>query len=196
MKYRSKVKKVSKQTKVPKALPIRSTLNPKVEVRMSLIPNAGLGMFALEDIPKDSVIATYGGRLVDYQEARYLSPEYSVDFELGKGSKLVGDDALEDLGIYANAIHPLNKDLKQNARFCLKSKVYLQDGRGRYDILARRDIKAGEEIVVSYGAMYWQAIRDFKENPPVKPLTAVARDERAKRRAELSEVLRTSKVVK
>lgn len=185
-----------KRANPPKNLPIRSSLNPKVEARVSLIPNAGLGMFALEDLPKDSIIATYGGKLVDYEEARYLSPEYSVDFELGKGDKLVGDDEDDDLGIYANAVHPLNKDLKQNARFCLRSKVYLPDRRGRYDIIARRDIKAGEEIVVSYGPFYWKAVQDFKENPPVKPLTAIARDERARKRSELADVLRKSVVIK
>jgi hypothetical protein len=180
---KAKVKKATvKVTTAKSSTPILSQLNPRVEARTSNIPDAGLGLFALEDIEKDSVICTYGGRLVDYEEAKYQDPEYSVDFELGKGMKLIGDAVGDDLGIYANAIHPNNKEVKQNARFHIKSKVYLENKRGRYDILARRDIAKGEEIIVSYGKFYWTAVAKFKTNPPVKPMAAVRRDERAMKR--------------
>src|SRR5205085_7901725 len=85
--------------------------------------------------------------------------------DLGKGSKLIGDAVLNDLGIYANAIHPLNSEVKQNARFHISSKVYLPDRRGRFDIVARKDIEIGEEVIVDYGKFYWKACQDFKTYP-------------------------------
>jgi len=48
---------------VNKKLPAIDCLKVKLEIRMSTIPNAGLGIFAMETIPKGKVIGSYGGPL-------------------------------------------------------------------------------------------------------------------------------------
>lgn len=48
---------------VNKKLPAIKYKKVKLEIRMSTIPNAGLGIFAMETIPKGKVIGSYGGPL-------------------------------------------------------------------------------------------------------------------------------------
>lgn len=48
---------------VNKKLPAIDCLKVKLEIRMSTIPNAGLGIFAADTIPKGKVIGSYGGPL-------------------------------------------------------------------------------------------------------------------------------------
>jgi len=48
---------------VNKKLPAIDFLKVKLEIRMSTIPNAGLGIFAADTIPKGKVIGSYGGPL-------------------------------------------------------------------------------------------------------------------------------------
>lgn len=48
---------------VNKKLPAIDWLKVKLEIRMSTIQNAGLGIFAMETIPKGKIIGSYGGPL-------------------------------------------------------------------------------------------------------------------------------------
>jgi hypothetical protein len=120
-----------------------------------------------------------------------------VNFELGKGFKLDGDGADGDIGHFANATQ-VNEEGESfppvNARFCMKSKrqwlvsdnqtgeIYF---RGRFELVARRTIEAGEEIILDYGKGYWQTMTNYwKNGPPPRSDFAIARDLRAKRRLE------------
>ena len=157
----------------------------KVRVAKSRIEGGGNGLFATEFIPKGSLVCTYGGELIDPQEAQYVSPIYTVNFELGKGLKLVGDGEGGDVGHYANAVHPLSKDLKQNARFSLSHnhKQIFPNNRGRFQIYAKEDIEVGDEIIVNYGKGYWKVVSDWFTKPRrVKSSTVLARDARAQHR--------------
>ncbi len=154
-----------------------------VKVAESRIPNAGKGLFAIDNISKNAVICTYGGTLIDAQDARYADPMYMVDFENGRGYKMIGDDSCGDVGIYANAIHPALPNTKQNARLDMRNKKYLANNRGVIDIVARQDILAGDEIVVCYGDGYWATMNTWNTTPhPVKSASDNQRDDRAKRR--------------
>lgn len=163
----------------------------------SRIPNGGTGLFATVQIPKGGQICTYAGRLYDAREAMYRDPTYMVNFELGKGFKLDGDGADGDIGHFANATQ-VNEEGESfppvNARFCMKSKrqwlvsddqtgeIYF---RGRFELVARRTIEAGEEIILDYGKGYWQTMTNYwKNGPPPRSNFAIARDMRAKRRLE------------
>ncbi len=158
-------------------------LNTKVKVAKSKIKGGGNGLYALQRIPKDTVVCTYGGALIDCQDAKYLSPVYIANFENGKGFKVIGDDECGDLGHYANAVHPDFPEIKQNARFHMMSKQYLPNNRGVFNVMARQDIEEGEEIIVNYSDGYWVTMKLWNSTPhPEKPLTTLARDERAKRR--------------
>jgi hypothetical protein len=163
----------------------------------SCIPNGGTGLFATVQIPKGSRICTYAGRLYDAREAMYRDPTYMVNFELGKGFKLDGDGADGDIGHFANAsqVNDGGESFPPvNARFCLKSKrqwsvsdnetgdIYF---RGRFELVARNTIEAGEEIILDYGKGYWRTMTNYWQNgTPPRSDIAVARDMRAKRRLE------------
>ena len=125
-----------------------SSHNCKVRVGPSNIVGGGEGLFAKEKILKGSLVCTYGGRLVDPQDAHFVNPIYIVDFETGRGFKLVGDGEDGDVGHFANAIHPQSMELKQNARFSLSHnhKQTLPGNRGRFHIYSKKDIEAGDEI--------------------------------------------------
>jgi hypothetical protein len=163
-------------------------LNKQVHFNISTLPHpeAGNGLFASEDIIKRSIFCTYGGSLVDAAEAKYLNPVYIVSFELGRGSKLVGDGADGDMGHYANSVHPDCSMPKQNARFVMASKKTSSCGtRGWFSLQATEDIKRGDEIFVNYGDGYWSTMKNWKANPTalVKPLDVKKRDARALKRS-------------
>jgi len=163
-------------------------MNNKVYFKTSTLPQpqAGNGLFANEDIPKESLFCTYGGFLIDPAEAKYLSPVYTVNFELGRGWKLIGDDTSGDLGHYANAVHPAYPLPKQNAKFVMGTKKVFPCGtRGWFYLKALSDIKKNEEIFVNYGAGYWTTMEAWELNPiPIeKPLTVQNRDIRTANRS-------------
>ena len=163
--------------------------NLKVFVAVSKIPNSGNGLFAKETIRKGELICTYGGRFIDNADAHYTDPTYLVNFENGRGYKLIGDNLDGDLGHYANAVHPDHPDITQNARFNLTNKKYLPNLRGRFNIFAVEDIPAGEEIIVSYGKGYWLTMSKWYEmstagHSPQKSEAAQAREARATKRLQ------------
>ena len=160
-------------------------LNKKVYTAKSKIPNSGNGLFAKLNIDKGDVVCTYGGKLIAAADAKYTDPTYIASFEPGHGYKLVGDNEDGDMGHYANAVHPANDAVKQNAKFHFNSKKQLPNLRGRFELIALQKIAKGEEIIVNYGPGYWNTME--KWNPNIiseKPKSAIARDERALRRAE------------
>lgn len=50
-----------------------SYLNPKIEMR-SLPQKGSYGLFAIEPIQKDELLAMWGGRVVGYEEYDQLTP--------------------------------------------------------------------------------------------------------------------------
>lgn len=173
----------------------------------SRIPNGGTGLFAKVDIPRGTLICTYAGRLYDSTEAVYRDPTYMVNFELGKGFKLDGDGDDGDIGHFANATQTNDEgiaDPPQNARFCMRTKkqwivVNPQSGetylRGRFDLIAKRDIKAGDEIILDYGKGYWKTMHEYWENgPPPRSEVSIAREERARRRLQRIKIGKSSEL--
>ena len=125
--------------------------NTNVYTATSKIPKSGTCLFANVSIKKGDLICTYGGKLIDNAEAMYQNPTYTAAFENGKGYKLIGDNIDGDMGHYANSVHPLSDKIIQNARFDFKTKKYLEKFRGRFDVIAIKDINVNEEIIVKYG---------------------------------------------
>ncbi len=95
--------------------------NCKVVERKSEIDlvgeNSGNGLFAVVDISKREIVCTYGGDLVDSNEAKYMNKCYMVNFENGRGYKLNGNGKRGDKGHSANSVHPNLPLLKSNCRF-------------------------------------------------------------------------------
>jgi SET domain-containing protein len=100
--------------------------------------SAGLGFFTEEDIPKGACIIEYVGRVISAEE------EYTIDsrylFEVTSTMTLDGKPRVNPAGY-------INHSCRPNAEPEVRQK--------RVFIMAKRNIKAGEEIVYDYGKEYW-----------------------------------------
>lgn len=124
----------------------------KLEVRRSNIPEAGLGLFTLRDIKKGQVITPYGGVLVSPREYDASDSVYGIEFN--KNQILDGASTQSSLGRYANSCRAGNIKKKQ----CKGQNARLSANKAKKtaSVKATRNIKAGEEIFVSYGRSYWK----------------------------------------
>jgi SET domain-containing protein len=127
-------------------------LEKELEIKPSIIPGSGQGLFTKVDIPKGSRIAEYTGRITTWKEVKdnwsnvYLytvKPNHVID---ASGSKKV-------LARYVNDANGLTriKGLTNNSEF-------FNDGL-RVFIVATKNIAAGEEILSAYGKEYWEVAR-------------------------------------
>lgn len=128
-------------------------LEKKVEVKESILPGAGKGLFAREWIPKGTRIVEYKGKITSWKEVDdddgnngyiyYVKRHHVIDASRRKSS----------LARYANDARGLQrvKGISNNAE-------YVEEGV-RVFIESRKDIPAGAEILVEYGKEYWQVIR-------------------------------------
>lgn len=157
-----------------------------VEVRVSTIPNAGNGLFALKSFHKGEFICYYSGKLIDWIEAQYMDPTYLVNFEFGKGFRLHGDCETNDFGHLVNSTHISCPHVQSNARFDFKKKKIFSNGRGQFSIVATKDTAENEEIIVNYGKGYWNTLERYKIfGPPICTTSTLERNERALRRKRL-----------
>ncbi|HYC82990.1 MAG TPA: SET domain-containing protein [Candidatus Paceibacterota bacterium] len=102
--------------------------------------SAGLGLFALEGIPKGACIIEYVGRVISDEEQYTSRSQYL--FEVN--SKITIDGVAR-----SNLARYINHSCRPNA----EPEIY----KRRIFIMARRTIKAGEEISYDYGKEHWNA---------------------------------------
>jgi len=165
----------------PDPIPAPPIYGGKVTLGDSTIPGAGLGVFALVDLKKGELITFYWGKLVSHAEAKKLSKEErshvrvldmqhtAVDGKyLPDGTKVTKPkEQLQGVGIASMANHALGEgansvfseiDLMRAPSFLSGVAFYLgQLGQSKLVTLkAKRDIKKGEEVLVSYGRDYWK----------------------------------------
>ena len=129
-------------------------LEKHLVVKKSLIPNAGKGLFTKVDIKKGDRIVEYKGQVVTWKEVEkmaddrngyvfYFSQKYCID--AWKTTKSIAQ--------YANDAKGITRidGLKNNCEYVtVKRRCFIE---------AVKDIPAGSEIFVGYGAEYWQVIR-------------------------------------
>lgn len=119
--------------------------NQNVYVKPSTVPSSGNGLFAKKFIKKGEYIATYSGQLVDENEAKYINPCYIVNYENGKGYKLVGDNIDGDTGHFANSICNEFWLKKMND---LKKEFYLLTFKGKNKILREKFLSVDKETEI------------------------------------------------
>jgi len=153
---------ITKINEIPK---LRNyTTHVKTRVKKSKIPNAGLGMFAGEDIPKNTVIGFYPGRVIPRTKAKYHNYTMST-----KNKRLV----IEPNPRIKNGVHMINEaGINQRANVLYKTLEYNQCVYFSVD-----DIKKGDELLTCYGAFY---PRKYKIPPASK-----CRDPRCRRTSNL-----------
>lgn len=125
----------------------------KLEVKLSILPGAGKGLFAKELIPKGSRIIEYIGEVTTWKEVDdddgnnmyiyYVKRHHVINASKHKTAK----------ARYANDARGLKriKGITNNA-------TYVEEGLKVF-IESKRDIPAGAEILVEYGKEYWDVIR-------------------------------------
>lgn len=129
-------------------------LEKKLAVKKSTLPGAGRGLFTKVFIPKGVKIVEYKGEVVTWKEVEqmaddrngyvfYFNSKYCVD--AWKTKKSVAHFANDAKGITRV------EGVKNNAEYITEKK--------RCYIESVRDIHAGSEILVGYGADYWRVIR-------------------------------------
>lgn len=109
----------------------------KVKVKKS---SAGLGLFADEDIPKNTCIIEYWGRHIKGDEEYTSRSKYL--FEVHARMTIDGRDR-------KNIARYINHSCKENSEPVTHNK--------RVYIFSKKKIKAGEEITYDYGKEYWEA---------------------------------------
>lgn len=133
------------------------------EVRDSLIPGAGKGVFAVSDIPKDTVIGEYTGKFITYGEHVALAEKNEWHYVMGLlecAKENAGGYTLID-GRSGNMTSRINYAPAkfQNVKFmkiCEPPFV---------NIISLRDIKNGEELYIDYGPAYDYS---FMKDPKVR----------------------------
>lgn len=121
--------------------------------KKSQLPKAGKGLFTTVDIPKDTRIVEYKGKIEKWKDVKHLDGINGYLMFMNRNVIINAEPARHTLGRYANDARGLSRipALRNNA-------TYVSDGN-RCFIEATRRIKAGEEILVYYGAAYWRLMR-------------------------------------
>lgn len=123
---------------------------PALAVRESRIPGAGQGLFALETIPPDTVLAAYTGTaLTTVAAIRRADKSYLM--RLGPQAYV---DALDHPGVTARYINDCRNSALYNVRFDKQPESW------RALVITTRRVEVGEELYVDYGRIYW-----FKKKP-------------------------------
>lgn len=100
--------------------------------------SSGLGVFAIDKIPKNRFIIEYWGKLVSSDYADTVGGRYLFDLENGK--TVLG-------GTRKNTARYINHACRPNAE--------VRTSKNRIYIYSTRRIKAGEEITYDYGKEYF-----------------------------------------
>jgi SET domain-containing protein len=131
-------------------------------IQDSMIPGAGKGLFTDAPIKKGETIIEYTGEKITWKQCQKrneaLEDINGYFFFVSKNNCIDARETLDSLGRYANDAKGLTRieGLKNNAEYEIrKHKPY---------IVAKRNIKAGEEILVAYGKEYWDVMKEHYNN--------------------------------
>ena len=128
-------------------------LENSLRVKKSTIPGAGKGLFTTVDIPKGTKVIEYKGEVVTWKQIEnmpderngyvfYFNSRYCLDAWNSKSPARYANDAMGITRV---------EGLKNNSHYETEKK--------RCYLVATRNIPKNSEILVSYGAEYWRAIR-------------------------------------
>lgn len=128
-------------------------LEKKVEVKASVLPGAGKGLFAKELIKKGTRIVEYKGKITTWKEVDDNDGNNGYIYYVKRNHVIDASRHTGALARYANDARGLKrvKGINNNAEYTEEGlKVYIE---------SVKDIPAGAEILVEYGKEYWDVIR-------------------------------------
>ena len=129
-------------------------LEKSLIVKKSTIPGSGKGLFTKVFIAKGTRIIEYKGKVVTWKEVEKMA-DYRNGYVFYFNSKYCIDawKTKKSMAGFANDARGITRveGLRNNSEYATEKK--------RCFIEASRDIPAGSEIFVAYGADYWKVIR-------------------------------------
>ena len=127
-------------------------LEKQLEIKESIIPGAGRGLFTNKFIPKGTRIVKYKGRIRTWKEVQHEGTNFFI-YYVTRNHIIDASRYKKSLARYINDAKGLQKmkGLNNNAEF-------IRDGFKVF-VRATWDIPADAEIFVSYGKEYWETVR-------------------------------------
>jgi uncharacterized protein len=128
-------------------------------IKKSTLPTAGKGLFTRIDIARGTRIVEYKGKRQPWRDVKDQDGINGYLMYINRNVVINALPALATFGRYANdALGLVRKEGLRN------NSEYVSEGNRCY-IEATRNIKAGEEILVSYGRAYWTLIKKLNQYP-------------------------------
>jgi len=128
-------------------------------LKTSTLPEAGKGLFTKKAIPKGTRIVEYKGDIKTWNEVKHSDWDNRYIVYVSKNHVIDGSKKLKSFARYANDASGLRK-----LKGVVNNAFFIND-ENRIFIEAAKPIEAGQEIFVSYGKDYWDAIHHNKKNP-------------------------------
>jgi uncharacterized protein len=129
-------------------------LEKSLVVKKSKLPGAGRGLFTKVAIKKGTRIIEYKGKIVAWKEVEKMA-DYRNGYVFYFNSKYCIDawQTKKSIAHFANDAMGITRmeGVRNNSEYVTEKK--------RCFIEASKDIPKGGEILVGYGAEYWQVIR-------------------------------------
>jgi len=129
-------------------------LEKSLIVKKSTLPGAGRGLFTKVAIAKGTRIVEYKGKLVTWKEVEKMADDRNgYVFFFNSKNCIDAWQTKKSVAHFANDAMGIARveGVRNNAEYVTEKK--------RCYIEASKDISAGSEILVGYGAEYWQVIR-------------------------------------
>lgn len=130
-------------------------LEKQLYIKKSTLPGAGMGLFTRKFIPKKTRIVEYKGEVLSWKEVEKLADDRNgYVFYVNSKHCIDAWNYKKALGRYANDAKGIGRvpGIKTNAEYVVDKK--------RCFIEAIKDIAAGAEIFVEYGAEYWKVVKE------------------------------------
>jgi uncharacterized protein len=129
-------------------------LEKSLIVKKSTLPGAGKGLFTKIAIAKGTRIVEYKGKLVTWKEVEKMAGDRNgYVFFFNSKNCIDAWQTKKSVAHFANDAMGIARvpDVRNNSEYVTEKK--------RCYIEASKNIPAGAEILVGYGAEYWQVIR-------------------------------------
>jgi uncharacterized protein len=124
-----------------------------VEVKESVLPGAGKGLFAKSFIPRGTRIVEYKGTITTWKEVDDNDGNNGYIYYVKRNHVIDAAGHPRALARYANDARGLKR-----VKGVTNNSEYVEEGL-RVFIESRKDIHPGHEILVEYGKEYWDVIR-------------------------------------
>jgi SET domain-containing protein len=152
-----------------------STIGDGIEIKESTIPDSGNGLFVTKDFKKNDWITFYDGKEITREEAQSLK-------ERGEQSHVrsldINRTAIDGLRIpeygrggasFANHKEGEHANSAFRKEWIEKKKKGITKTGNVIILVAKRDIKKGEEVFVDYGKDYWKLAKKKEEKTLERP---------------------------